>query len=560
MIIASRPRGEDLMSGQKTKLQLRWGVILFTTIIMGSALIMGFVDPKGFNEFFTGIFLALLKNGGWFVLLATLLFLTFMVFLLIHPAGKIRFGGEEAKPEFSLWEWFSISMCAGVGVGLLMWPGAETIYLIVTPAVSAGLESGSQAAAVWALAKVFLHWTFAPYAIYIVSGIVIGYAYYNLGRGFTVGAGLYPLMGPAAERRFGGVIDAITVFAVVGGIAGTFGYGILQIGSGLDYVFGLTPSVTVWIAICAAIVMAYVASSISGIYRGIRRLSTLNMYLFVFLLAFALIFGPTAFMLNMTTESLGFFVNNFITLSTFTDPFQNDLWPQWWDMYWFVDWASFAPILGVFLARAAYGRTIRQFVRYNFILPALFGLLWFGVFGSFTIYLELTKGAGLGELMTAKGMEVVTLRLLDFLPLVDIIRPLFLITLCISFITLADSMTSTIASLSLVKDTTSRREVEAPTILKLFWGVIIGATSLVYMINGGIDGLKVVKTIAGFPIIFLETAMIIGFVGYFINQRKPLFEGFSLKAYLERERRERQELKALRDAAISAADEARRSN
>ncbi len=539
---------------QTSKLQLRWGVILFTTMIMGAALILGFVDPKGFNEVFTGIFLALLKNGGWFVLLATLLFVAFMIFLLIHPLGKIRFGGDEAKPEFSKWEWFSLSMCAGVGVGLLMWPGAETLYLVVTPAISAELESGSQAAAIWAMAKMFLHWTFTPYAIYIVSGIVVGYAYYNLGRSFTVGAGLYPLMGPAAEARFGGVVDAITVFAVVGGIAGTFGYGILQIGAGLDYVFALPPSVTVWIAICAVIVLVYVLSSVSGLYRGIRRLSTLNMYLFVFLLLFAFIFGPTAFMMNMTVESLGYFVNNFISLSTFTDPFQNDLWPQWWDMYWFVDWASFAPILGVFLARAAYGRTIGEFVRYNFVLPALFSILWFGLFGSFCIYLELTKGAELSALMNAKGMEVITLRLLDFLPLVDIIRPLFLITLCISFITLADSMTSTIASLSVVRDTNARLQKEAPAPLKLFWGIVIGSTSLIYMINGGIDGLKVVKTIAGFPIIFLQTAMIIGFVGYYINGNKPLFEGFSLKRYLAQERQARLELKALRQAAIKETE------
>lgn len=157
--------------------------------------------------------------------------------------------------------------------------------------------------------------------------------------------------------------------------------------------------------------------------------------------------------------------------------------------------------------------------------------------------------------MNAKGMEVITLRLLDFLPLVDIIRPLFLITLCISFITLADSMTSTIASLSVVRDTNTRLQKEAPVPLKLFWGIVIGSSSLIYMINGGIDGLKVVKTIAGFPIIFLQTAMIIGFVGYYINGNRPLFEGFSLKRYLAQERQNRLELKALREAAIKETAE-----
>ena len=359
------------LGNDSKRMQLRWGVILFSTILFGAAIIYGLIDSDGFYTFFSGLFVSLLTNGGWFVNISVLLFLFFMVFFLFHPAGKIKFGGPDAKPEFTKWEWFSISICAGVGVGLLMWPGAEVIQLLVAPAIGSGLEAGSQEAALWSMAKVLLHWTFAPYAIYIVTGIVVGYVFYNLGRSFTVGAGLYPLLGPAAEGRLGRAIDAITVFALIGGVAGTFGYGILQIGSGLEYVFGLQPSMVVWIGICVVIVLSFLASSISGIYRGIRKLSTTNMYLFIFLVVFAFIFGPTAYMLNLGTESTGYLVNNFVSLSTFTDPWQNDLWPQWWDQYWMVDWASFAPILGIFLARAAYGRTIRQFVKFNFLKPAI---------------------------------------------------------------------------------------------------------------------------------------------------------------------------------------------
>ena len=215
----------------------------------------------------------------------------------------------------------------------------------------------------------------------------------------------------------------------------------------------------------------------------------------------------------MTVQATGDFLGNFLSAMTFTDPFpEGDLWPQWWDMYWWADWLSFAPITGMFLARLCYGRTIREFLVVNMILPALFALIWFGVFGSLTIHTHFIEGTDLKTLMDTKGYEVLMLRLFDFLPMAEFIRPVMLFTIFVSFVTLADSMTSTVSVLSIKSGNEyGGSATEPPVALKLFWGLLMGTTALVFMFIGGLDGIKVVKTIAGVPILFLEIAMLVGF-------------------------------------------------
>jgi glycine betaine transporter len=300
--------------------------------------------------------------------------------------------------------------------------------------------------------------------------------------------------------------------------------GMLQMGSGLDLVFGLKPGPVIWVTVAATIIAGYTISSITGIQKGIKWLSDKNAWLFVGLLIFAFVFGPTSFILNLVTQSLGSYVTHFFEAMTFTDPFPgSDLWPQWWDMFWFTDWLSFAPIVGLFMVRLSYGRTLREFIIVNMILPATFCLLWFGVFGALTIHGQFVQGIDLNSVMQEKGMEVVMLKVLDMLPLADIFRPIMLLTIYISFVTLADSMTSTVSLLS-VSGFVKTGEEEAPAPLKLFWGVLMGLTAIIFVFNGGLDGIKVVKTMAGVPILFLEVAMVLGFLIYHFKKKPTYIE------------------------------------
>lgn len=510
------------MLGIKEGQKLRTGVIAAPLVIFGAILLLGFFDQKAFHTLLWDFFLWLMKNFGWMLSLGCLSFVAFAIFLMIHPIGDIRLGGKDAKPEFSTWNWWAMSLCAGMAMGIVFWPAPEALKHSLAPAGGMFMEPGSQQAMLWAMRTTFLHWTFTPYSIYVVCGVMIAYAHYNLKKPFAVSSALYPLLGDRALGKTATIVDGLVLFAIVGGVAGSLGYGMLQLGSGMDFLFGITPGPVVWTTICILIVATYTTSSVTGLNRGIRWLSDKNAILFIALLIFAFIFGPTSFSLNLTVQATGDFLNNFISAMTFTDPFPDgDLWPQWWDMYWWADWLSFAPITGMFLARLCYGRTIREFLVVNLILPASFALVWFGVFGGLTLHTHFIDGNDLKTLMDTKGYEVLMLRLFDFLPLAEIIRPLMLFTIFVSFVTLADSMTSTVSILS-IKDSNpqDRNTTEAPVSMKLFWGILVGTTSLVFMFIGGLDGIKVVKTIAGVPILFLEFAMLLGFILFLIKQKR----------------------------------------
>ncbi len=485
----------------------------FSVVIFTALIVVGFVDSKTFVDMLWGVFKWLMVNLGWLVDLGCMGFVLALIGIFIHPLGRVKFGGPEAKPQFSTWNWWAISLCAGIGTGIVFWGAVEPLKHTFAPAGGMGLEPGSKAAMIWAMRTSFLHWTLTPYAIYVIAAIAIGLAYYNLGKQYTVSAGLSLLYG---KKEIGkntvNIVDGLTLFAITGGVAGSLGYGLLQVGSGLDFTFGIQPGPLVWTLVAAAIIASYLISSFTGLNNGIRWLSDKNAIIFILFLALVIFWGPTAFIFNLTTQSIGAYLNDFLHAMTFTDPLPGgDLWPQWWDMYWFVDWLSFGPIVGLFLVKLAYGRTLREFIMVNLFLPALFGMIWFGAFGGFALDLQILQGHDILSFMNKNGTESLMLKIMDFLPLSTILRPILIVTVCLSFITLADSMTSTVSLMSL-KDNTNVDE--APISIKLFWGLLMGVTSLIFVINGGLEGIKVVKTIAGFPILFLELAMMAGIIRY----------------------------------------------
>jgi choline-glycine betaine transporter len=320
----------------------------------------------------------------------------------------------------------------------------------------------------------------------------------------------------------------------------------MQIGSGIGSIFGIPVTAVIWFFVALVIIVAYNISSITGLDKGIKWLSDKNAWLFIALLVLVFIVGPKAFVLNLGTQSVGQYFSNFINSSLFTAPFHDaasplageaatmvgntwpagsDLWPQWWDMYWFTDWLSFGPIVGLFLVKLAKGRTVRQFVIVNWVLPSLFGLIWFSIFGGLALDIQfniakypgvdLMGQASLFAYMKEFGYESLMLKVLEAAPLAVLLKPIMLIIVGLSFVTLADSMTSTI---SLMTIRNNEGVKEAPMPLKLGWGLLMGATSFIFVLNGGLDGIKVVKTIAGFPILFVEIAITITFLIYIIKR------------------------------------------
>lgn len=540
--MGKRPRDREgcLTLREAVRRGIRPAVILTPVLIFAALILAGTAAPEQFMAVLSAVFTGLMVHGGWLVSLGTLLFVVFMAVILVHPIGKVKLGGEDAKPEYSTWTWFAISLCAGIGTGIVFWGAAEPLLFAVEPQLSAGIAPNSRASVIWALSKSYLHWSFAPYACYGIFGLCIAYAVYNLHRSYSVSAAFAPMLGEMTERKwFRGIVDTLTVFAITGGVAGSLGYGLLQISSGLEQLYGVPRTAWVYAAICVVVVGVYNTASVTGVDRGIRWLSDKNAWMFLILLALVFLAGPGSWICNLLVESVGSFLSTFLASITAAAPFadsgaavgavwheSSELWSQWWDQYYFVDFLAFAPVTGLFLIKLAKGRTLREFIVINWIVPSVFGIVWFAIFGGLALDIQYNFADYAGRIslegceslfayMETYGNEAMLLKVVEAIPFSQVVKPAVLVLITLSFVTLADSMTSTVALMT-IRDNRGVRE--APTAVKLFWGILMGAAALVFTLTGNIEGIKIVKTIAGFPILLLGIAMVVLFWIYLVKK------------------------------------------
>lgn len=215
-------KGIDLNLKQAIERGIRPAVILVPLIIFATLIGIGIVDSGTFLAMLNAFFASLMVNGSWLVSIGTLSFVLFMVFILVHPIGRVKLGGKDAKPEYSIWNWFAISLCAGIGTGIVFWGAVEPMRFAVEPQLSTGIAPNTRESVIWALCKSYLHWSFAPYATYIVFGVIIAFAYYNLHKNYSISSGFAPMLPKTSEKTwFRGIVDTLTVFAIAGGVAGS---------------------------------------------------------------------------------------------------------------------------------------------------------------------------------------------------------------------------------------------------------------------------------------------------------------------------------------------------
>lgn len=496
--------------------QIRKGIFIPISLTFLGIIIVGLVAPKLFYDALNAIVEFAFLNFGWLFQLSGNIFLFICLFFCFSKYGDIRFGGKDAKPELSTWNWFAISLCAGIATGIVFWGIAEPLYHLMDSGVFEvlGITPKTEQAAMFSMVTTYIHWTFIPYAMYGICGLGIAYAAYNMDLPYKVSSTLYPIAGKSINGFTGAVVDGICLLGIAGGVAAVLGVGTMQISSGIQILTGLTADKTMWIAVVSAMAAVYVISSYTGLNRGIRWLSDKNAKIFLALMIFVFVFGPTRFILSLGTQATGHFINEFFIRTHYLSAVDGSAWPRWWPIYYWAIWLAYAPLIGMFLARLAKGRTIRQFLLMNLMVPAIFGLLWFSVFGGAAIHLELT-GQGLWAAIHEGGKLMLEKSVFEFLkhyPLANILSWVFVGTVFISIVTMADSMTSTVASLS---TTAAHQEgKEPPATLKIFWGAVMSSVAIINLISGsgggeisGIDATKQISTAAGFPILFLMMLM-----------------------------------------------------
>ena len=505
--------------------KIRKSVFITMAIIYLGIIILGLAKPEAFAGALTAIVDFACLKFGWAYQLLTVVLVMFCFWVLFSKkVGSIKLGGKDAEPIMSKWAWFAISLCGGIATGIVFWSVAEPITHITSGIPLFGdIAVNTSQAAKMALSTCYLHWGLGEYAYYCVAGIVIGVAVYNMKLPYRICSCLYPLFGDKIMGRLGTVIDILCVFGLAGGVSASLCECALQIGAGVGILSGITPGKFLWMVILVAVVITFILSSYTGIARGVRFFSDMNTKIFMGLLAFVLFVGPTFYILNLATEALGFHVNNFFEQVLYTGAWntidgETDMWPTWWTINYWSWMIAYAPLMGIFLAKVARGRTLRDFTIYNFLMPAGFGIIWFGIFGSAGIFFNDKTGGIIAESMNNLGSESAVFAFMEAMPIPDILSTIlsaiFLFTCYISVVTLCDSMTTTISSLSI--EAKNAATVEPPARIKIFWGIVL---SLVCFVNlatasevGAVTGIDATKQLAisvAFPLLIVMILMVI---------------------------------------------------
>jgi len=425
---------------------------------------------------------------GWFYLLSATFLLGAVIVLAASRFGKVTLGQDDDEPEFSTPAWFAMLFSAGMGIGLVFWGVAEPVAHFATPPSA---EPGTTEAARDALRYSFFHWGLHPWAIYSALALALAYARFRRGWKATISGALRPLLGDRVDGPLGSAIDTIAVVATVFGVATSLGLGAAQVNGGLASLSdGVEVSSAVQLGVIAVVTVLFLISAMTGIHRGIKWLSQVNVALAVAIFLFVLFTASTGRLVGAFTTTLGGYVTELPRMSLQTGPFDDEryAWINGWTVFYWAWWISWSPFVATFIARISRGRTIREFVIGVLAVPTLVSGLWFSVFGGAGILAE-RDGARISE----QGTESQLFALFDTLPLGVLAGVAAMLLIITFFITSADSATFVLGSLS---TTDGKDPVRSVTVV---WGLVISASAAVLLVSGGLAGLQTASIVAAFP-------------------------------------------------------------
>jgi glycine betaine transporter len=472
-------------------------VFIISLIISLGLTFFAICFNQEFGEFSNTLFSGITENFAWMYLLVMLLFVLFVLGIACTKYGKLRLGADDSKPEYSTFSWFAMLFCAGMGVGLVFWGISEPISHYMNPI--AGIEAGSTEAAEFAVKASFMHWGIHPWANYAVVGLSLAYFQFRKGRPGLMSSTLEGWIGEKRTKGWiGKTADILASFASVAGIVTSLGLGVLQINSGLNTMFGLPNTLIVQIIIIAIVTAIFMWSAISGIDKGVKRLSDFNVYLALLLMVAAVVVGPKIEILNNLINGIGGYVGTFFQESLAIPAYGDASWVKAWRVFYWAWWIAWAPFVGIFIARISKGRTIREFVLGVVGAPTLASVVWFAIFGSMGLHLG-TKGVlSVGELQQVAAVpESGLFTVLSHYSMGTVLSLLVIVLLCTFFITSADSGTFVLAMLS------SEGEMNPPSVKKVIWGLVQSGLAIGLLIAGGLKPLQTISIAAAFPFMFI---------------------------------------------------------
>ncbi len=452
-------------------------------------VLWGVVAPDHLAAVFDGALAVITRDFGWFYLWVVLGLVVLALVLAFSRYGDLKLGNEDEEPEFSIATWFSMLFAAGMGIGLVFWGVAEPISHYGNP--PPGIAPQTPEAANAAMRYSFFHWGLHPWAVYSIVALAIAFFQFRKGGAALVSTAVQSLPW-SPINRLGPVVNVLAVIATAFGVAASLGMGALQINSGLHALLGLPIGEVSQVGIIAVTTVLFLTSAVSGVTRGIKWLSNINVVLAGLLALTVFVLGPTVAIIDTFTSTLGSYVSEFVRMSLRMTPFRDSNWVGGWTIFYWAWWVSWSPFVGLFIARVSRGRTVREFVLGTVLAPSLAAFVWFSVFGGTALTMQIMQGVPIAEAVQA-DVSTALFVMLNQLPLGTLMSGVATVLVLLFFVTSGDSATLVLGTMSTGGDGDPSARV------KIAWGLLISGIAVSLLLAGGLKAVQTATIVFALP-------------------------------------------------------------
>ncbi|MFU8926554.1 BCCT family transporter [Acinetobacter puyangensis] len=477
-------------------------VFFSAVIVIAIFLAVVVIAPNSFELLTKQLNDWITTSFSWFYVLSVAIFLLVLCYFAFSDAGKIKLGPDHSTPEYSNQSWFAMLFTAGMGIGLMFFGVAEPIMHYTSPPTG---DPETIAAAQSAMRITFFHWGLHAWGIYALVGLSLAYFAYRHNLPLKIRSALYPMIG---KKIYGPIGDSVDTFATIGtvfGVATTLGFGVTQINSGLNYLFGIPQSATTQIILVIVVSIMASISVVLGVDKGIKRLAELNLVLAVILLLFVFFAGPTVYLLQTTLQNTGQYISNLFSMTFNLYAYQPNGWIGGWTIMYWAWWISWSPFVGMFIARVSRGRTVREFIVGVLLIPTGFTIIWMGFMGNAGLFSVLHEGHASLISAVQQDPSVALFEFLNGLPFAEVSKLLATVLVVLFFVTSADSG-------ALVTDYLTAKTDQSPLWQRLFWTVLMATLAIILLLAGGLSALQSATILSALPFTFIMLLICIGLI------------------------------------------------
>lgn len=462
-------------------------------------VLWGVIAPATMASVFDTVLASITRNFGWLYLWVVLGLVVFALLLACSRYGNLKLGEEDDDPEFSIGSWFALLFAAGMGIGLVFFGVAEPIshYIDAPP----GTVSNTPEAAGAAMRYTFFHWGVHPWAVYCVVALAIAFFQYRRGGVSLISTSTSSLPWPVV-KRLSGLIDGLAVVATAFGVAASLGVGALQINNGLAVVFGLEVSDRAQVGIIVVTTAIFLTSAISGVARGVKLLSNVNLILAGLLALVVFVLGPTVAIIDTFTSTLGNYLTEIVRMSLRATPFRDGNWVGNWTIFYWAWWISWSPFVGLFIARVSRGRTIREFIIGTVLAPSLAAFLWFSIFGGTALHMQIWQHIPIADAVRADTATAL-FALFEAMPFGIVLSAVATVLVIVFFVTSGDSAVLVLGMMS------SKGNPEPANRVKVIWGVLVAGVAISLLLAGGLKAVQTATIVFALPFTVVIPLMLV---------------------------------------------------